>query len=261
LQTPNPQQQLKVSIVTAVYNRERTLQHALNSVEQQTYPVIEHVLIDGGSRDGTMDLIRKAKLRSPIIVSERDEGIYDALNKGLRMATGDVIGLLHSDDAFADERVVAEVAACFADPIVNLVYGDLDYVDSAEGLRVVRHWHSGRPSASAINAGWMPPHPTVFVRSSLYAAMGGFRKELRIAADYDLMLRLFLSGKIEYRYIPRVLVKMRTGGESNRSVERIVTKSREDFQALRWNGFSTIGAVRALVLKNLRKVGQLWVRA
>jgi glycosyltransferase involved in cell wall biosynthesis len=260
LQTPNPQQPLKVSIVTAVYNRERTLQHALNSVEQQTYPVIEHVLIDGGSRDGTMDLIRKAKLRSPIIVSERDEGIYDALNKGLRMATGDVIGLLHSDDAFADERVVADVAACFADPTVNLVYGDLDYVDAAEGLKVVRHWHSGHPSASAINAGWMPPHPTVFVRSSLFAAMGGFRKELRIAADYDLMLRLFLSDQIEYRYISRVLVKMRTGGESNRSLERIFTKSKEDFQALRWNGYSSLGASRALVLKNLRKVGQLFVR-
>jgi glycosyltransferase len=257
LQTLNRQPPLKVSIVTAVYNRERTLDQALNSVGQQTYPFIEHVLVDGGSSDGTMNLIRGAQLRSPIIVSERDEGIYDALNKGLRLATGDVIGLLHSDDIFADERVVADVVACFADPAVNLVYGDLNYVDAVEGVKVVRHWRSGRPSASALNAGWMPPHPTVFVRSSLYATLGCFRKDLRISADYELMLRLFLSGLIEYRYIPRVLVKMRIGGESNRSLERIFTKSKEDFMALRWNGYSVVGAARALVLKNLRKVGQL----
>lgn len=257
LQNLNRQQPLKISIVTAVFNRARTVEHALNSVGQQTHPDIEHVLIDGGSSDGTMDLIRRATLRSPIIVSERDEGIYDALNKGLRMATGDVIGLLHSDDAFADQCVVADVAACFEDPTVNLVYGDLDYVDGAEGMRVVRHWRSGQPSESALNAGWMPPHPTVFVRSSLYAAMGGFRNELRISADYELMLRLFLSGRLVYRYIPRVLVKMRTGGESNRSLERILTKSKEDFQALRLNGYSPVGAARGLLLKNMRKLGQL----
>ena len=248
---------MKISIVTAVYNRARTIGDAIRSVSEQDHPEIEHVLIDGASSDATMEIISNSVLRSPIVVSERDSGIYDALNKGVHRATGDVVGLLHSDDVFADQRVVSDVAACFSDPKVNLVYGDLDYVDGRDGLRVVRHWRAGHPSGASLRAGWMPPHPTVFIRAEMYRETGGFRTEFSVAADYELMLRLFLSGRVVHRYVPRVLVKMRTGGESNRSVERILTKSREDFSALRRNGFSRLEAARALLLKNLRKVGQL----
>jgi glycosyltransferase involved in cell wall biosynthesis len=248
---------VKVSIVTAVYNGARTVGHALRSVYEQEYPNIEHIIVDGASSDTTLDVIRGSPLRSPILVSEPDSGIYDALNKGLQRATGEIIGLLHSDDVFADPRVISDVGACFLDPSVNLVFGDLDYVDGREGRRVARHWVAGQPTPSKLRAGWMPPHPTVFIRVCLYRALGNFRTELGISADYELMLRLFLSGQVVHRYVPRVLVKMRTGGESNRSIERIWTKSREDYSALRWNGFSGAGAARALLLKNLRKIGQL----
>ena len=248
---------VKVSIVTAVYNRAGTIGDAIQSVGEQDHPDIEHVLIDGASSDATMEIVRSSVLRSPIVVSEPDTGIYDALNKGVQRATGDVVGLLHSDDVFADQQVVSDVMACFSDPAVNLVYGDLDYVDGHDGRRVVRHWKAGYPSRASLNTGWMPPHPTVFIRADLYRKMGCFRTEFSVAADYELMLRLFLSGKVVHRYLPRVLVKMRTGGESNRSIERIFTKSREDFASLRQNGFSRAGATRALLLKNLRKAGQL----
>jgi glycosyltransferase involved in cell wall biosynthesis len=249
---------MKISIVTAVYNRARTIGDAIRSVSEQDHPDVEHVVIDGASNDATMQIVRSSVLRLPIVVSEPDAGIYDALNKGVQRATGDVVGLLHSDDVFADHRVVSDVAACFSDPAVNLVYGDLDYVGSRDGQRVVRHWKAGHLNSAGLRAGWMPPHPTVFVKADLYRSLGWFRTEFSISADYELMLRMFLSGKVVHRYLPRVLVRMRTGGESNRSIERILTKSSEDFAALRWNGFTKAGAVRALLLKNLRKVGQLF---
>ena len=251
---------IKISIVTAAYNRAGSVGDAIRSVFEQDHPHIEHVLVDGASSDATMEVVRRSQMRAPSVVSEPDSGIYDALNKGLQRATGDVIGLLHSDDTFADDKVVSDVAACFADPVVNLVYGDLDYVGGRDGRRVVRHWQAGLPSASNLRAGWMPPHPTVFIRADLYRSVGGFRTDLAIAADYELMLRMFLSDQIHHSYLPRVLVKMRTGGESNRSLERILTKSREDYLALRWNGFSRTGAARTLLLKNLRKVRQLFRR-
>lgn len=248
---------MKISIITAVYNRADLVGDAIQSVVNQDYPDIEHVIIDGGSTDGTMKVIRNAAPRNPILVSEPDNGIYDALNKGIRTATGDVIGLLHSDDIFSDSRVISEIADCFSDASVNLVYGDLDYIDKSKPAKIVRHWVAGAPSPFRLKIGWMPPHPTVFIRSDVYKAIGEFKLRFRISADYDLMLRLFLTGKIKYSYIPRVLVKMRTGGESNGSVGRILRKSREDYGVLRLNGFSKIGAANALVLKNLLKAKQL----
>lgn len=252
-ESPTP---LKISIVTAVYNRAGSVGDAIKSVFEQDHPAIEHVVIDGASTDATLQVVRNAAMREAIIVSEPDAGIYDALNKGIRHATGEVIGLLHSDDVFFDASVVSEVARCFQNPAINVVYGDLNYVLASNVRQVVRHWKAGIPKSGDLRAGWMPPHPTVFVRSSVYRKMGTFRTDLAISADYELMLRLFLSGQVVSRYLPRVLVNMRTGGESNRSLERICTKSREDFQAMRWNGFSRLGAGRGLLLKNLRKIRQ-----
>lgn len=244
---------MKISIVTAVYNRERTIAEALASVASQSYRNVEHVIIDGASRDGTLAVVRTFAGPGVVIVSEPDRGIYDALNKGITRASGDVIGLMHSDDIFAHDRVLEKVADAFADPAVDLVYGDLDYVAAADISRVVRHWRSGDFSPRKLRRGWMPPHPTVFARARVFREHGLYDTSYRIAADYEAMLRFFGRAGLRSAYIPEVLVKMRTGGASNRSLAHIMLKSREDLRAMRSNG---VGSVGTLLAKNLSKLPQ-----
>lgn len=246
---------MKVSVITATYNRADTVAGALASVAGQTWPNVEHIVIDGASTDGTLQLIEAQRDRLAVLVSEPDGGIYDALNKGLALATGDVVGLLHSDDAYADARVLERVAQAFADPAVDGVYGDLDYVAKADMSRIVRRWRSGAYARENLAHGWMPPHPTLFLRRAVIQQWGGFDTTYRIAADYDAMLRYLARGRIRLAYIPEVLVKMRVGGESNRSLGRILRKSREDYLALRRN---EVGGVGALVWKNLSKLPQFF---
>ena len=246
---------MKISIITAVYNRADSIAEAVRSVQAQTWPHVEHVVIDGASTDGTVAVLQTCLNAQAVWLSEPDKGIYDALNKGLARATGDVIGLMHSDDFFADDEVLASVAAAFANPEVDAVYGDLDYVAKADTARIVRRWRSGDYSAAKLARGWMPPHPTLFLRRSVLERWGGYDTSFRIAADYDTILRYFGQGRIRPAYIPRVLVKMRLGGESNRSLGRIWLKTREDYRALQRNG---VGGVGALVWKNLGKVGQFF---
>ena len=212
-------------------------------------------MIDGASSDGTLQRLQGRRADIAILVSEPDEGIYDALNKGLALAQGDVVGLMHSDDFYADDSVLDSVAEAFADPCVDAVYGDLDYVAKDDTSRVIRRWRSGAYDPARLARGWMPPHPTLFLRRSVIERWGGFDTHFRIAADYDAILRYFGQGKIRVAYIPRVLVKMRVGGESNRSVARILRKSREDYEALRRNG---VGGLGALAWKNLSKLGQFF---
>ncbi|MBV7258512.1 glycosyltransferase family 2 protein [Erythrobacter crassostreae] len=248
---------MKISVVTAVYNRADTLRAAIDSVHAQTYSNIEHVIQDGGSTDGTLDVAREAATTSTVIVSERDHGIYDAINRGISNASGDVIGLMHSDDFFADPEVIQKVAAALSDPAIDGIYGDLQYVAADDPTKVVRHWKSGEYSAQKLRQGWMPPHPTVYLRREVFDRLGLYDTGLQIAADYDAMLRYLAKGGVKLAYIPEVLVKMRVGGESNRSLERIVQKSREDLTAIRRNG---VGGVGVLIQKNLRKVGQFFVK-
>ncbi len=242
-------------MITAVRNRVATVGEALDSVRCQSWPQVEHILIDGVSTDGTLELLTARCSEFDVLLSERDSGIYDALNKGLALATGDVIGLMHSDDVYADGNVLRDVAAAFADPDVDAVYGDLDYVSQSDTSRVVRRWRSGEYSPALLAQGWMPPHPTLYLRRQVIERWGGYDAGFRIAADYDAILRYFGKGKIRPAYLPRVLVKMRVGGESNRSVGRIFRKSREDYAALRRND---VGGVLTLALKNLSKVGQFF---
>ena len=244
-----------ISIVTAVYNRARTIGQALDSVHSQTWPHIEHVLIDGGSTDGTLAILQTRRAHLAVLISERDAGIYDALNKGLALATGDIVGLMHSDDFYSDDEVLADVAALFANPAVEAVYGDLDYVAQADTSRVIRHWRSGSYSAKRLGWGWMPPHPTLFIRRSVIERFGAFDTRFRIAADYDAILRYFHAGRILPVYLPRVLIKMRVGGESNRSISRIWRKTLEDYEALRSN---RVGGLGALAWKNLSKLTQFF---
>lgn len=246
---------LKISVITAVVNRVDTITQALASMQRQTWKQVEHIVIDGASTDGTLRVIEGQRDRLAVLVSEPDHGIYDALNKGFALASGDVVGLMHSDDFYADERVLERVALAFADPAVDGVYGDLDYVAKADPTRIIRRWRSGTYQRSRLAWGWMPPHPTLFLRRAVIEQWGGFDTSFRIAADYDAMLRYLARGRIRLHYIPEVLVKMRVGGESNRSLPRILRKSREDYMALRRN---EVGGLWALAWKNLSKLGQFF---
>jgi glycosyltransferase involved in cell wall biosynthesis len=248
---------MKLTIVTVVYNRAHSIAESLASVTSQTHTNLEHIVIDGGSSDGTPDIVRLLKDPRVVMVCEPDKGIYDALNKGIARATGDVIGLLHSDDVFADAQVLEKVARAFADPAVDAVFGDLDYVAAKDAGRVIRRWQAGPYTHGSLRRGWMPPHPTLFLRSAVIARLGPYDASYRIAGDYEAILRWFHKGRIQAAYIPAVLVKMRVGGESNGSLGRILRKSREDFRALRTHG---VGGIGTLACKNLRKLPQFFWR-
>lgn len=247
---------MRLSIITAVYNREATIAQAIASVRAQTYPDVEHLVIDGASGDGTLAAIETARHERMRIISEPDAGIYDALNKGIARASGDIVGLMHSDDFFSHEGVLEKVAAAFDTPGVLAVYGDLDYVAAADVARVIRRWRSGSYSTEKLRRGWMPPHPALFLRREVFERHGVYDTSYRIAADYDAILRYFSREDLRPVYIPEVLVKMRLGGESNRSLRKILRKSREDYRALRTNG---VGGFRTLAMKNLSKIGQFMV--
>ncbi len=248
---------MKITIITAVFNREATIAQAIESVRAQTWPHVEHLVIDGASTDGTLAAIDGARHEAMRLVSEPDKGIYDALNKGVALASGDVVGLMHSDDFFAHDQVLAKVAAAFEAPGVLAVYGDLDYVSADDESRVVRRWRSGSYSRKKLARGWMPPHPALFLRREVFERHGAYDTNYRIAADYDAILRYFSRENLNPAYIPDVLVKMRLGGESNRSLGNLVRKSREDYRALKANG---VGGGAALFMKNFGKVGQLVAR-
>jgi glycosyltransferase involved in cell wall biosynthesis len=248
---------LHISVITAVFNRAATLGDSLRSVHSQRWPEIEHIVIDGGSTDGSLAILDQHKSRIAKIVSEPDGGLYDALNKGIRQASGDVIGFMHADDEFATPHALARVAQAFEDPDVGAVYGDLVYVKKNDVSRVVRYWRAGQYQRTQLTQGWMPPHPTFYVRREVYSRFGGFDTRYRIAADYENMLRILWRGRIKAAYIPEVLVRMRVGGISNMSIFNMLHKSREDYAAMRENG---IGGLQALLLKNVTKLPQFVTR-
>jgi glycosyltransferase len=244
---------VKISVVTATYNSVQTLADCLDSVRRQRSAAVEHIVIDGASRDGTRELLQARRADLAVFLSEPDSGIYDALNKGLARASGDVVGFLHSDDFYADDDVLKDVAAAFADPGVDAVYGDLEYVRKQDVNRRVRRWTAGPFRPWELKLGWMPPHPTLFVRRAGYQRIGGFDPQFRIAADYLSVLQLFSAPGFQAVYLPRVLVKMRMGGASNASLSNLVRKSREDLAALHRTG---VGGPLTLIAKNLRKLPQ-----
>lgn len=249
---------MKVTIVTVSFNSARTVVDTLRSVADQSHEDIEHVVIDGGSTDGTVSLVNQYGKHVSRFVTEPDKGIYDAMNKGLAFATGEIIGFLNADDVYADAGVIAHVAAAAAGSRVDAVFGDLVYVDAEAGSRVIRRWRAGPYSRSRLRHGWMPPHPTLFVRTALLKEIGGFDTRFRVAADYDCVLRLFGRRDLQVAYIEKELVRMRLGGVSNGSIAGVLRKSREDLQAIRRNG---LGGIYALLCKNVRKVGQIQWKA
>lgn len=251
---------MKISIITATFNCGKTLRTTLESVAAQTHPDIEHLVMDGESKDDTLDIVRGWTAHPLVLESGKDRGIYDALNKGIAKASGEIVGFLHADDVLQDERVLEKIAHSFEDRTVQAVYGDLVYVAQDDLTRVIRTWHSGPFRLCRLRKGWMPPHPTFYARRSLYERLGGFDLQYRIAADYDNMLRLLSGGDgrgIKAAYVPEVLVRMRTGGVSNRSLRNILSKSREDLVIARRNG---VGGWSTVVLKNLSKISQFYKR-
>ena len=219
---------MKVSIITATFNSEKTIRDTLNSVANQAYKNIEHIIVDGCSSDATLAIVKSYTHVSKII-SEKDSGIYDAMNKGITVCTGDIIGILNSDDFYANKEVLSQIVALFAsDPELECVYSDLDYVDKHAINKVTRKWRSGQIGSNSFINGWMPPHPTVFVRKSVYQIYGSFNTMFRFSADYEFMLRIIHKHKCKFAYLPIVSVKMRTGGLSNSSFKNRLLANRED---------------------------------
>ena len=244
---------MKISIITSVYNNAATIEDAIKSVLSQTYTNIEYIVVDGASKDGTTEIIKKYENQISKFVSEKDKGIYDGLNKGVDLATGDVIAFLHSDDIYENENVVADIVKLFETTNTDSIYGDLVYVDKNDTNKIFRYWKSGEYTFKKLQNGWMPPHPTFFVKREFYEKYGKFDLSYGIAADYDFMLRMLGKYKITTAYLPKVLYKMRVGGASNRSLKNIIQKSQEDIKALKNNG---IGGLHTIILKNLSKIPQ-----
>ncbi len=245
---------MKVSIITATYNSEAAIETALRSVSAQDYQNLELVVIDGKSKDNTVAVVKEKYNRPSVIISESDKGIYDALNKGILTATGDIIGFVHSDDFLASPEVISGIVEAFSKYEVDGVYGDLQYVHKEDTSKVIRYWKSEVFEPPLLKGGWMPAHPTLFLRKEVYEKHGLFNLDYKIAADYDLMLRIFQDPVLKFKYLPRVITRMRVGGASNRSLKNIKLKSFEDLKALRSNGIKN--PLKVLVYKNFSKLGQ-----
>lgn len=246
-----------ISIITATYNSQQFIQEAMNSYAAQDYEAKEWVLIDGASQDATLETVKRQLTKNDVLLSEPDQGIYDALNKGIQLATGEVIGILHSDDLFASNEVLKNVAQLFkSNPELEAVYGDLEYVDRNDISKVIRNWKSGMFSLKELEKGWMPPHPTLFIKKECFKNFGNYNLSYKSAADYDLILRLFYKYQIKVAYLPQVLVKMRVGGLSNKSLQNRWNANVEDRKAMKENGMPH--PLWTGIYKPMRKINQFW---
>lgn len=244
----------KVSIITVCYNSERTIEDTLQSVINQSYPNIEYIVIDGISTDGTLSIINKYKDKITTIVSEKDNGIYDAINKGIKLATGEIIANLNSDDFYIDNNVIADVVTSFEKDKTDTLYADLYYVDAIDTNKIVRYWKSKQYKDGLFLKGWMPPHPTFFVKKEVYEKHGLFDLQFKSAADYEIMLRFIHRFKTSIAYLPRVIVKMRVGGVSNASLKNRIKANKEDRRSWEVNGLKPNAFT--LIFKPLSKLLQ-----
>lgn len=228
---------MKISIITVVYNNEATIRQAIESVLDQSYPNIEYVIIDGNSKDNTVSIIEEYKNRLGYFISEPDKGLYDAMNKGIQAATGDVIGILNSDDLYQDSAVVNRVMQQFNnDPELDILYGDLVYVKKDNTNKVVRVWKSKSYNDWFFENANVPPHPALFVKSIVYKETGLFDLQYKLAADYELMLRMFKMHNFNSKYFNRLIIKMRLGGATNQSFSNIINQNKEILKAWKNNG-------------------------
>jgi len=231
--------ELRVSIITVSHNSVETIADTINSVLTQSYPYIEYIVIDGDSTDGTIELISSFGKKISQFVSGSDKGIYDAINKGIAIATGDIIGILNSDDFFYDNKVVEKIALAFDENDIDAVFGDVRFVDRLKLSRVVRYYSSKYFKPSRFRFGFMPPHPSFYVRRELFEKFGYYKTDYKIAADFELLVRFILIHGINYKYLEMPFVSMRTGGISNKSFRSNITLNREIARACRENGIKT----------------------
>jgi glycosyltransferase len=246
---------MKISLITATYNSVDTIAETISSVKRQNFDNLEYIIIDGNSSDGTLDIINQNKDVITKLISEPDNGIYHALNKGMKMASGEIIAFIHSDDLFAENWVLSEINTLFEKQKTDFVYGDLQYITSDSPPKIIRHWRSGEYNSSKLKKGWMPPHPTVYFKRDLIEKIGFFNTSYNISADYDWMVRCLTYPEINVAYIPKVLIKMKTGGKSNRNLKNIIRKSHEDYKIIKQN---KIGGFFTLFLKNFNKINQFF---
>lgn len=236
---------MKISVITVCYNSAETIGHTLRSVRDQTHGEIEHIIVDGASKDNTLEVVAAEGPHVAKLVSEKDNGIYDAMNKGIALASGDIVAFINADDFYAGPCVLTTVAEAFEKSDADCCYGDLCYVSQGDPTRTVRYWRSADFVPGAFEKGWCPPHPTFFVRRSVYQRLGGFDLSFKIAADFELMARYLEAARISSHYIPEVLVKMRLGGTTNRSLSNIFKQNAEIGRALKKLGlrFSLVSFV------------------
>ena len=247
----------KITIITAGYNSAATIRDTLVCIANQTYPNIEHLIIDGASKDDTLKIVAEFSHVTKVI-SEPDKGIYDAMNKGIAAATGDIVGILNSDDFYANDEVLEMVVKHMEEGSVDSIYGDLVFVKPDKTDKIVRYWKTRTQTDRGWERGWMPPHPTFFVRKEVYEKYGNFDLDLKSAADYEFMLRVLYKNKISTTYLPKVLVHMRTGGQSTANLKNRILANKEDKLAWEKNGLKP-GFITTY-LKPVRKFKQLFRR-
>lgn len=246
---------MTISIITVVYNNRQFIEGCINSVISQDYQNVEYIVVDGGSTDGTVEIIKKYASAINCFVSEPDQGIYDAMNKGIGLATGDVVGILNADDFYVNHDVLSRVASAFmSDSGVDALYADVEYVKRDNPEKVVRKWRSGVYKRERFYYGWSPPHPTFFVKREVLRQHGLYNTDLKIAADYEMMLRLLFVKEVTCSYLPDVIIRMRDGGVSNRSIKNRIQANRED--GIAWQMNSVNPKLYTLSLKPIRKLGQ-----
>lgn len=222
---------MMLSIITVSFNSAKTIEETIRSVLGQDYPYIEYIIIDGGSSDGTQEIIKRYADKIHTVISEPDKGMYDAMNKGIKLASGDIIGILNADDLYAHANVISTVVKAFTEPSVQACYGDLLYFSDNKERSTVRYWRSGPFIPGLFSRGWNPPHPTFFVRRENYQRFGGFDISYAMGNDIELMMRLLEKHRIKTHYIPELLVKMRLGGVSNRAFKNIILQNKMILQA------------------------------
>ena len=247
---------MKISIITVTLNSASVINHCLGSVQHQKHDDIEHIIIDGASTDGTLSLLESKREQFKFLISEPDKGIYDAMNKGINVATGDIIGFLNSDDFYASNNVLSRVASIFKDnSYLDSCYADLAYVDPLDISKNIRYWRSSKFVSGLFSKGWCPPHPTFFVRRSVYQRFGNFNLHYRIASDVELMMRFLEVQKINSRYIPELWIKMRLGGTTNKSFKNIVMQNKEVLHALKSHNLS-VNWISFFIYKIINRVLQ-----
>ncbi len=247
---------MKISVITVCYNSAKSIAKAIESVSDQDWPLVEHIVIDGGSSDRTLDILDAFRLSLACVVSEPDKGIYDAMNKGIQRATGDIVCFLNSDDHYADGTVLSRVARRIQDGKLDALFGDITFFCESDPGKTIRYYRSHGFHPNRLAWGWMPAHPSLFMKREIYQRSGGFKPEFRIAGDFEFIARVFTTQQLRYEYLPEVLVKMQTGGASTSSgFKGRILHNTELLRACRENGIKT--NIFKLLLRYAKKITEL----